>query len=56
MEEVQGNSKETRDIFIFDNQVMLRSFRLAPRYKYGFQVPYDYNHAKKVDKKNKNTT
>ena len=28
---------------------------MAPRYKYGFEVPRDYKHAKELDKKNGNT-
>ena len=27
------------------NQAKLRSYRSAPRYKYGFEVPRDYGHA-----------
>ena len=36
------------------NQVKLRSFRLAPRYKYGFVLLINYEHAKKLDKFNNN--
>ena len=31
------------------NQAKLRSFRLAPKYKYGFEVPRDYKHAKELE-------
>ena len=37
------------------NQAKLRSFRLAPKYKYGFEVPRDYKHAKELDERNGNT-
>ena len=36
------------------HQAKLRSYRTAPRYKYGFEVPRDYNHAMELDKKNGN--
>ena len=36
-------------------QAKLRSFRTAPWYKYGYQVPKDYNEAKQIDIKNGNT-
>ena len=35
------------------NQEKLRYFGLALKYKYGFQVPCDYNHVKILDNKNK---
>ena len=34
------------------NQVKLRSFRTAPRYKYGFRVPRDWKEAMALDKEN----
>ena len=37
------------------NQEKLRSFRLAPRCKYGFEVPQNYDHAKKLYARNNNT-
>ena len=37
------------------NQAKLRSYRTAPRYKYGYKVPQDYNHAVELDKRNGNT-
>lgn len=37
------------------NQAKLRSFRTAPVYKYGFEIPRDYEHAKRIDAKNGNT-
>ena len=37
------------------NQAKLKSFRTAPKYKYGFEVPRDFKHAVQLDTKNKNT-
>ena len=36
------------------NQAKLRSFRIAPRYKYGFEVPRSYKHALELDARNGN--
>ena len=36
-------------------QAKLRSYRTAPRYKYGFEVPRDHDHAMELDKTNRNT-
>ena len=36
------------------NQAKLRSYRTAPRYKYGYEVPRDYNHAVHLDQRNGN--
>ncbi len=37
------------------NQAKLWSYCTALRYKYGYEVPQDYNHAIKLDKHNGNT-
>jgi len=37
------------------NQAKLQSYCMAPRYKYGYEVPRDYNHAVELDKHNGNT-
>jgi len=37
------------------NQAKLWSNRMAPRYKYGYEVPCNYNHAVELDKCNGNT-
>ncbi len=37
------------------NQAKLRSFCRSPKYKYGFEVPIDFAHAKRLDEKNGNT-
>jgi hypothetical protein len=42
-------------MFCMANQAKLRSFRLAPKYKYGFEIPPDYKHAKELDEKHGTT-
>ena len=37
------------------NQAKLRSFRTAPKYQYGFQVPRTYREAVELDRRNGNT-
>ena len=37
------------------NQAKLRSYNTAPKYQFGFEVPRDYEHAKRLDKQNGNT-
>jgi hypothetical protein len=37
------------------HQVKLRSYRTTPKFKYGFEIPRDYNHAMELDKRNGNT-
>ena len=37
------------------NQAKLRSYRRTPKYKYGFQVPNDYNEALRLDVRNGNS-
>jgi hypothetical protein len=37
------------------NQAKLRSFRTAPRYKYGYEIPKNFEHAKKLDAQNGDT-
>jgi len=36
------------------HQAKLQSYRMAPRYKYGYEVPRDFNHAKELDARNGN--
>jgi hypothetical protein len=42
-------------MFRMANQAKLRSFRLAPKYKYGFEIPWDYKHAIELDEKHGTT-
>jgi hypothetical protein len=37
------------------NQAKLRSYNMAPHYKYGFEVPRTYEQALKLDKRNGDT-
>jgi len=37
------------------NQAKLQSYQMAPQYKYGYEIPKDFNHALKLDKRNGNT-
>lgn len=37
------------------NQAKLRSYNTAPRFKYGFEIPRNYEHAMRLDERNKNT-
>ena len=36
-------------------QAKLKSFQISPQYKYGFEVPSNFKHAEKLDKKYSNT-
>ena len=36
-------------------QARLRFYRVTPRFKYGFEVPKNFEDAKKLDRKNGNT-
>ena len=51
----KGIAKRQKKLFRMANQAKLRSFRLAPRYKYGFEISRNFSHAKKLDFKNNNT-
>ena len=46
-------AKRQKKLFRMANQAKLRSFRTAPRYKYGFEIPKDFEHAMKLDEQNK---
>ena len=48
-------AKRQQHMFRMANQAKLRSFRLAPKYKYGFEIPRDYNHAIELDTKHGTT-
>lgn len=51
----KGIAKREKKFTRMVNQAKLRSYNTAPRYKYGFEVPRNYNHALEIDKKNNNT-
>ena len=48
-------ARRQQHMFRMANQAKLRSFRLAPKYKYGFEIPRDYKHAVELDEKNGTT-
>ena len=51
----KGIAKRQKKLLRMANQAKLRSFRLAPRYKYGFEVPQNYAHAIQLDEQAGNT-
>jgi hypothetical protein len=51
----KGIARRQRHMFRMANQAKLRSFRLAPKYKYGFEIPRDYKHAVELDEKHGTT-
>ncbi|KAG7344871.1 reverse transcriptase RNA-dependent DNA polymerase [Nitzschia inconspicua] len=48
-------ARRQKKLFRMANQAKLRSFRTAPRYMYGIEIPRDYQHALELDQKNGNT-
>jgi hypothetical protein len=48
-------ARRQQHMFHVANQAKLRSFRLAPKYKYGFEIPRDYKHAIELDEKHGTT-
>ena len=50
-------AKNQKKLLRHVNQAKLRSYRTAPRYKYGYELPRngDYDHAVQLDRKAKNT-
>jgi hypothetical protein len=48
-------ARRQQHMFPMANQAKLRSFRLAPKYKYGFKMPWDYKHAVELDEKHGTT-
>ena len=48
-------AKRQKKLFRMANQAKLRSFRTAPKFKYGFEVPRDYKRAMELDEQNGNT-
>jgi hypothetical protein len=47
----KGIAKRQKKFTRMVNQAKLRSYNTAPKYKYGFEVPRDYKHAKRLDEK-----
>jgi hypothetical protein len=48
-------ARRQQHMFCMANQAKLRSFRIAPKYKYGFEIPPDYKHAVELDEKHGTT-
>jgi len=51
---LRRHAKGTKKMMRRINQIKLRSFRAAPRYQYGFQVPKNYEEACRFDERNYN--
>jgi hypothetical protein len=53
-----GNTSETqpreKHFLQLVKQAKLRSYRNAPKYKFGYQIPRDYKEAMKFDELNRN--
>jgi hypothetical protein len=47
----KGITKRQKKFLSMANQTKLRSFRTAPRFKYGFEIRRTFDHAKQLDKK-----
>jgi hypothetical protein len=47
-------AKKQKKMFRMANQAKLRSFRTAPKYQYGFEVPRTYAHGTQLDERNGN--
>ena len=48
-------ARKQRQLLRLANQTKLKSFRTAPVYKFGVEVPRDHNHAMELDCQNGNT-
>ena len=48
-------AKNRKKMLRMVNQAKLRSYRTAPRYKYGYEVPRNYGHAMELDEKHGNS-
>ena len=51
----KGIAKREKKLLRMVNQAKLRSYSTAPKYKYGYEVPRDYQHALRLDELHKNT-
>jgi hypothetical protein len=45
----KGIAKRQQKLTRMVNQAKLRSYRTAPKYKYGYEIPRDFMHAKQLD-------
>jgi len=51
----RGIARRDKKLLRMANQAKLRSYRTAPKYKYGYEVPRDFAHAVQIDTKCGNT-
>jgi len=51
----KGIARQDKKLLCMVNQAKLWSYHTAPCYKYGYEVPLDYNHAVNLDKCNRNS-
>jgi len=51
----KGIAKREKKLLRMANQAKLRSYRTAPKYKFGYEVPRDFAHAVQIDAKCGNT-
>lgn len=47
---------EQAKIFCMINKAKIKPYHAGPKFKYGFEIPRDYNHAVKLDCQNGNTS
>jgi hypothetical protein len=47
-------AKKQKKMFRMANQAKLRSFRMAPKFQYGFEIPRDYAHDIRLDERDGN--
>jgi len=51
----RGIARCDKKLLHMANQAKLHSYRTAPKYKYGYEVPHDFTHAVQIDTKCGNT-
>ena len=51
----KGLAKREKKLLRLVKQAKLRSYRTAPRFKHGFEIPKGYDHAVRLDQRNNNT-
>jgi hypothetical protein len=48
-------SKREKKLIRMANQAKIKSYNSTPRYKYGYEIPRNFDHAMMLDSKNQNT-
>ena len=51
----KGIAKWEKKLLCMTNQAKLHSYQIAPKYKFGYEVPHDFAHAVQIDEKCGNT-